>query len=381
MVTAAAAMVLSQKLGFTVKLEEGRTSQQVYQALADGELHMAFEVWPESNLATFKQFTQKRSVEHVPYATLFGRSGIFESCSRSGSAADSCTENKDTNPILRDFLDSEAGVKHYATVKDIFGEQHPNVAVFTPSVCKERNCTVEIFHIAELGYDEGKVEELVELLGIPAKVVYLGEINHTEAIWQAYAQRRGGLFYSYYPNANQNGVSVLELPRAKIAPGLDFDAQQLAKLAWPGLQSLDVRGQDAWQFIKGFELEQKDYVELGRLHDLFDDPQRAACEWLGSNRAAWEKLVRFPERKRQPLMCALPANEKGFCTSSYIIGWALFFLQLITGLALCVYARFGLKYVLPNAKEDRRLLEQAMKGGGGGGGGGGGKFVLYWEWQ
>jgi ABC-type proline/glycine betaine transport system substrate-binding protein len=101
MVTAAAAMVLSQKLGFTVKLEEGRTSQQVYQALADGELHMAFEVWPESNLATFKQFTQKRSVEHVPYATLFGRSGIFESCSRSGSAADSCTENKDTNPILR----------------------------------------------------------------------------------------------------------------------------------------------------------------------------------------------------------------------------------------------------------------------------------------
>lgn len=99
MVTAAAAMVLSQKLGFSVKLESGRTSQQVYPALANGEIHMAFEVWPESNLATFKQYAG--SVEYVPYTTLFGRSGIFESCRRAGSTADSCTENTDTSPILR----------------------------------------------------------------------------------------------------------------------------------------------------------------------------------------------------------------------------------------------------------------------------------------
>ena len=94
-------MVLSQKLGFSVTLESGRTSQQMYQALADGEIHMAFEVWPESNLATFQQYAANSSVEYVPYTTLFGRSGIFESCRRAGSTADSCTENTDTNPILR----------------------------------------------------------------------------------------------------------------------------------------------------------------------------------------------------------------------------------------------------------------------------------------
>ena len=45
-VTAAAAIVLQEKMGFNIKLESGRSSQQVYEALATGDLHMAFEVWP-----------------------------------------------------------------------------------------------------------------------------------------------------------------------------------------------------------------------------------------------------------------------------------------------------------------------------------------------
>ena len=45
-VTAAAAIVLQEKMGFNVKLEAGRSSQQVYEALDKGDVHMAFEVWP-----------------------------------------------------------------------------------------------------------------------------------------------------------------------------------------------------------------------------------------------------------------------------------------------------------------------------------------------
>ena len=52
-----------------------------------------------------------------------------------------------------------------------------------------------------------QVEALVERLKLPVKVVYLGAEKHREAIWRAYTQRVGALFYSFYPNTNQHGIS------------------------------------------------------------------------------------------------------------------------------------------------------------------------------
>ena len=86
---------------------------------------------------------------------------------------------------------------------------------------------MHILHIAKTGYDEGLVEALVEKLEIPAKVAYLGPEAHTDALWTAYTERKGALVYSYFPNANQHGISILSLERAAIAPGDDFQSQQL----------------------------------------------------------------------------------------------------------------------------------------------------------
>ena len=106
MATTAAAIVLSEMLGFDVRLEKGRTSKDMYQALSKGEVHMAFEAWPFSNRETFMQYVgdvNSSNIHHYPYSTLFGRSGLFETCSRS-SADDGmsrCSSGSDTEPILR----------------------------------------------------------------------------------------------------------------------------------------------------------------------------------------------------------------------------------------------------------------------------------------
>ena len=106
MVTAAAAIVLSERLGFDVELNSGRTSKETYEALASGEVHAAMEMWPVSNRETFKKYVAENrssSIHYYPYATLFGRSGIFETCSRTSSDPDMsrCSSGADVEPILR----------------------------------------------------------------------------------------------------------------------------------------------------------------------------------------------------------------------------------------------------------------------------------------
>ena len=125
------------------------------------------------------------------------------------------------------MLTTAEGQKHFETAEDLFADSYTRDEWY-PKICDTQNCTVQIFHIAKRGYDEGAVEKMVEMMGLPAKVVYLGEFNHTEAIWRAYTKRAGALVYSYYPNTNQHSISVLDLPRAKIMPGIDFQPQRLA---------------------------------------------------------------------------------------------------------------------------------------------------------
>jgi len=74
--------------------------------------------------------------------------------------------------VGREFLATEAGQKHFKTSRDIFGDSSPDI--WTPSVCQtpKSNCTVEIFHIASEGYDEGQVthsERISALLHLRSK--------------------------------------------------------------------------------------------------------------------------------------------------------------------------------------------------------------------
>lgn len=369
MVTAAAAIVLSERLGFNVRLESGRTSKQAYKAISKGELHAAFEAWPMSNLETYRKYVlddgANSSVASFSYSTLFGRSGIFETCSRSSMDASfsKCSGGFDTEPILDDALQTEEGRRHFQNVKQLFSVQHPDPEEWSPRKCAAINCSLQLLHIAKKGYDEGAVESLVEQLGLPAKVVYLGEANHTQAIWKAYTKRAGALVYSYYPNTNQFGISVLDLPRAQILPVLDFKPQRLEKLAWKGLRQH--RGGDALAFIQGWDLQQEDYQELGRLFDLLGDAQAAACTWVKENTNKWEHLVKFPERRSAPFFCAAERDWQaiGLCTETrYIVGWILFFAQLV-GFVIFVIISMNLVQPRPFAEDGRAALEQAWSDG------------------
>ena len=125
-------------------------------------------------------------------------------------------------------LNTRDGQQHFKTAQELLSDPFMKFEEWSPTLCKTQNCSAQILHIASKGFDEGAVEKLVEDLGIPATVVYLGQANHTQAIWSAYTQQDGALVYNFYPNVNQHGVSVLHLARAKIAPGMDFQPQRLA---------------------------------------------------------------------------------------------------------------------------------------------------------
>lgn len=101
---------------------------------------------------------------------------------------------------------------------------------YIPKLCKIQNCTVKVLHIAAKGYDEGVIEALVENLRIPAHIAYIGQENHTQAIWNGYTEGAPGLFYTYWPNSNQHGIPIPDLGRAKIPPGIDIKSQRIAVL-------------------------------------------------------------------------------------------------------------------------------------------------------
>jgi len=91
-------------MGFNVRLESGRTSKQQYHALSSGDIHLSFEAWPGSNQLEFDRFIRNDSIRAFNYSTLFGRAGIYETCSRSQSdnlATNRCEDETKIAPLLR----------------------------------------------------------------------------------------------------------------------------------------------------------------------------------------------------------------------------------------------------------------------------------------
>ena len=338
MTTATASIILRERLGFDVEFVSKVSPRKMYEKLAAGEIHLAFEAWPASNPTEFNKYTNldagttgEALVRKYSYNNLFGRSGLFESCDRTGGRGySSCRDSKmlTSEVLLKDAL-PDPEVREHFTAENV---QNPSQGNWYPSQCARVgvNCSVQVMHIAPTGYDEGQVESLLEQMGVPAHVAYLGADAHTHKVWNSYTKKAGTLLYSYSPNANQEGISILSLPRAQIDPKLDFRPQLLQKLAWPGLK--DVRGGDATAFIESFILNEDDYKDLASLYDKFRDPHKAACAWVKENPSKWEKWVLFPERQTEPFFC-LRKND-GICDYWYQVGWALFFIQIILLLGL-----------------------------------------------
>ena len=367
--TAVAAIILSEQLGFDVELiRAGSSPGDVYKNMANGRVHLAFESWPESNAAKFREFVtpvgsnKTDRVSAFPYSDLFGQSGLYEACSRNRFDTEhpQCNDAPILNSpgMLKDVLETEHGQRFFTPDRPHADRSLGNV--WKPSRCAESDCSVEILHINE-DYDKGLIEGLVERLGLKAKVVYVGEKNLTDVIWSAYNERSGALLYNYFPNINHYGISVLELPRAKISPRDDLKRQQLMKLAWPRLE--DARGRDALAFVEVFDMDKAIYAELANLFDLYNDPQRAACVWVKKNPTVWQKWVAFPERENAPLFCLPNGNSNGLCDEAYFRGWIIFFLQLVLCIIFGILATFTNRPV--TVYEDlREKLDQKFVPGG-----------------
>eukprot|EP00277_Geminigera_cryophila_P024202 CAMPEP_0179462078 /NCGR_PEP_ID=MMETSP0799-20121207/44575_1 /TAXON_ID=46947 /ORGANISM="Geminigera cryophila, Strain CCMP2564" /LENGTH=923 /DNA_ID=CAMNT_0021264863 /DNA_START=81 /DNA_END=2854 /DNA_ORIENTATION=- len=352
--TAVAGIILSEKMGYNVSLHAGVSSGGVYKALFDGEVDLAFEVWPSGNPVPFKKYArefvavvageaeEESAVRAYKYTNLFGRSGIFEIAQSTNA------------PMLQDSLSSPSGQHHFMQEN----VENPEYGEWSnSSLCSSGNCTVQILHITPTGYDEGQVEELVKQLGIPAKVAYLGQTAHTDAIWSAVTKGTGALVYSYEPNTNQHGIPIDSLARAKIPPRLDFKPQQLVKLAWPGLK--DNYGGDALTFIADFDLTKSDYADLAKLYDNFQDAQDAACVWIKENPDKWTHLVKFPERKRAGFVCFPSGVLHGHCDAVYAQAWALFALQLVLSVAFTAWS-FVARHAPKYPDNIRAKLDQAI---------------------
>ena len=189
-----AAIILQERLGFTIKLELGRSSKQMYAALSTGDLHVAFQAWPSSNSDAFREHvTSSGAVLALPYSALVGRSGVFETCDRNpDSQLSKCQTGLTggTPLMLREALRTPEGQRHFQPSQPFYADE------WIPPHCDGQvNCSTRILHIGRQDYDEGRVERMVEELKLPVTVAYLGKRNHTDALWEAYTNRAGALVY------------------------------------------------------------------------------------------------------------------------------------------------------------------------------------------
>ena len=363
MTTAVAGIILSERLGFDVELVDGATPREVYKRISAGEIHLAFESWPKSNPNAFRNFTGENASQPVrwtPYSKLFGRSGIFETCSRSADSDFSKCSDKSMSSspsMLKDVLDKPEGQQFFSRKLES-GIAFPR---WVPDHCEQpnakMNCTAQILHVST-EYDKGLIEGLVTQLRLPATVVYVGTANLSAEIWAAYTMKAGTLVYNYSPNTNHHGISALSLPRAKIRPAIDLAPQQLIKLAWPGLA--DIRGGDALSFWESFDLDERDYAHLAASYDRLNDPHEAACAWIHDNEVKWLKWVKFPERKHASLMCFGKTKGNGLCDGHFLKGWILLIVQVFACLA-SMYLSAYVNKPPPKSTDFRDVLDRRLQ--------------------
>eukprot|EP00930_Biecheleria_cincta_P039858 TRINITY_DN27358_c0_g1_i1.p1 TRINITY_DN27358_c0_g1~~TRINITY_DN27358_c0_g1_i1.p1 ORF type:complete len:878 (+),score=132.75 TRINITY_DN27358_c0_g1_i1:97-2730(+) len=336
--TSVAAILLQDRLGIEVELVRSSSSMGVYEAVATGTIHAAFEVWPAGKEAAFSKFASFESCSEKSArafnASIVGRSGIYETCSRrtTDGTMQQCRSAAilDSPTRLSDVLATSVGQTHFAS------PGISSAANWTPSHCVGANCTAQIFHIS--GYDPGLIENMVTSLQLPTTVTYFDEAEHHKLVWTAHEAREGALFYFYRPSIPIHGIYAHDFPRAVIWPKEDVQNTFLQKLAWTGL--LDIDGLDAATFVQNFMLSYADYEELSESYLVLQDVNAAACRWVKNNKEKWKPWIKFPQRGLQNFSlfdsCVTRMSLIGNSESCDGGCGAMFFLQL--SLSICLFA-------------------------------------------
>jgi hypothetical protein len=353
-----AAIILQERMGLEVQfVSSSGPTKDVYEKVASGEVDAAFEVWPAGREKLFNKYASfntsgDKPVQAFKYPLLYGRSGISELCHRRPkSGKGMCKPGFPSTPQnLASVLATSSGVDHFNASASLAVPSSASKAlcaatpsygcdadgIYRTAACKVTpNSCVPLFH-ATPQWDTGLIEGLVERLGVPVAISYVGIDRLWEIAWEGYEEGFGGLFYTYEPGANIHGLALGDFPRASLKPGVDLPNTAITRL---------VRKDgpvDVYAFVTKFDLTKGDYAELAATESVMNDIHSTACDWLKKHEDVWETWVSFPSRSS----ISFGVCTEGFCLSGC---WTGFFLQIV--LAFIVF--YAASWVDINEREGK----------------------------
>jgi len=232
-------------MGFEVEFVTNteKPSNYQFEQIASGEIDVSFELWPTGKEKLHTQYASFNSTGDKPVHAfknphLFGKTGIFEFCHRDNSKEGKCKAGFPGTPRnLANVLATSSGVGHFnasaslavpsSVSKMLCSEPSQTYGcdpdgIYRTKACKANpDSCVPLFH-ATPEWDTGLIEGLVERLGVPVAISYVGIDRLWEIAWGGFEEGSGGLFYSYEPGPNIHGLALSDFPHAILLPGVDL---------------------------------------------------------------------------------------------------------------------------------------------------------------
>ena len=356
-----AQILLTEREGFVgVELEGGNASasvssfhgeSDVRQRIAQGDQHMAFEVWPafvEDELAAQQQWASFNQ-SSTSRAWIFGYddwaatwSLYMKGSSPSTSLAailetPAGLEELSRNAVSTGSTEAQALCADSAYACDADG-------IFRPAVCRANGSACAQVLMNSPG-DPGArtVEAMIEEAALPLTIAYVDKQVIADAAWRAHYEAEPVLFTWYAPTAPLNGIFPAEAFRTvQLSPSSTWPSGTMQKLAWPGLA--EAGGTDALALLRAFQMKASDYEQMltdqaTMRDDTQDGSWLAACAWLKNNPTTWAPWIEFPSRPSST-WATIVANACFRADDCYngngrtAAGWWFFALQISLGTLL-----------------------------------------------
>lgn len=341
-----ALILLRERMGFTnVELVTSRRATKfVYEEVASGAQHLAFEVWPSTDKAPgFREFAKgfrnTSASVFVQPSLMVTKQGWYRT-------------RGPPRGLLDETLQTDEGVAHFAETAIASGAapctnatEYPCDAddIWRPAMCHTSNCT-QLLH-PDRRFMSGVHEAYVTAARLPLAVAYAGYDRLKDLVWDAAKAGRGVLFYWWSPTEDFYDVPLSDFEPVAISRAAPAAAERVAfvnarmqKLESRTLHALD-RGEDAAQLLRAFQTTPEDYAALAQYYSAANDNAYwAACTWVTVNEERWSQWLSFPSRASTPLHeCHMIWD----CHLCYVVIGVETLLSLLILSALCLRGAGG----------------------------------------
>jgi len=322
LVTQVAAILLQEELKYDVEIidpsalpEASRPLTQDYKSLAEGLFDANFELWRSSEkLADYQKYvTNTSGAVHLSEHAILSYLGVyvpryaFEADNRLG---------------FFQFLRKPEAQDRFSEVTMASGEAAGDVNgkcetsdwncvnyVWSPSYCggvASTSCRATLLR-GDLDYSFALLEQRFAGNNLSASFVYTTMATMYQTVWDAYADRKTFMFYSWEPIAPIYGIASTEFVRIKFPPPGISDCTE------PGLTPLGggrcdgpptplqkvvsqrlASSADARYFAFNFRLTSEHYEQLFAEYEGADSNVfNGACRWLNRHKNEWTPFVKY----------------------------------------------------------------------------------------